>query len=190
LLLRGPRQEDGPGPVAARAVSFAESPALRDVACVADADRSERRGRRGRGGGEPGDPQPDHPWQLAGSPARAGVLSEKPDAAVQTVAPTPACGPRGQLRRHQQPGQLQRQRLPGLPPDTNGDVGPNHYVQLVNDLLRVFGKDGTPLTAPFRISQLYVPLGGICATHDNGDGSSSTIPWPIGGSSASSPSPP
>jgi len=45
-------------------------------------------------------------------------------------------------------------------------VGPNHYVQLVNDLLRVFGKDGTPLTAPFRISQLYVPLGGICATHE------------------------
>ena len=28
----------------------------------------------------------------------------------------------------------------GVPPDTNGDVGPNHYVQSVNDSYRVFDK--------------------------------------------------
>ena len=34
-----------------------------------------------------------------------------------------------------------------LPPDTNGDVGPNHYVQAVNLLFQVFDKTtGTPLT--------------------------------------------
>jgi len=29
-----------------------------------------------------------------------------------------------------------------IPPDTNGDVGPNHYVQSVNSLTRVFDKSG------------------------------------------------
>jgi len=55
------------------------------------------------------------------------------------------------------------------PPDTNGDVGPNHYVQIVNVLARVYGKDGTPLTAPFRLSSLFHALGGICSTTDSGD---------------------
>jgi hypothetical protein len=32
-----------------------------------------------------------------------------------------------------------------LPPDTNGDVGPNHYVQSVNEAFRVFDKSGNPL---------------------------------------------
>ena len=56
-----------------------------------------------------------------------------------------------------------------LPPDTNGDVGPNHYVQMVNLLVRVFDKAGTPLTAPFKLSSLFGSLGGICSTNDNGD---------------------
>lgn len=56
-----------------------------------------------------------------------------------------------------------------LPPDTNGDVGPNHYVQTVNLLVRVFDKAGNPLTPPFKMSSLFAPLGGICATTDSGD---------------------
>ena len=35
-----------------------------------------------------------------------------------------------------------------LPPDMIGDVGPDHYVQAVNSLFRVYDKSGTPLTAP------------------------------------------
>jgi hypothetical protein len=55
------------------------------------------------------------------------------------------------------------------PPDTNGDVGPNHYVQQTNLLVRVWNKAGVPLTAPFRLSALFAPLGGQCAAPDNGD---------------------
>jgi uncharacterized repeat protein (TIGR01451 family) len=55
------------------------------------------------------------------------------------------------------------------PPDTNGDVGPNHYVQMDNDLVRIWNKAGTPLTAPFKLSTLYTPLGGQCAQPDRGD---------------------
>ncbi len=55
------------------------------------------------------------------------------------------------------------------PPDTNGDVGPGHYVQTINLLVRVYDKTGAPLTAPFKMSSLFAPLGGICSTNDNGD---------------------
>ncbi len=57
-----------------------------------------------------------------------------------------------------------------LPPDTNGAVGPNHYVQTVNLLFRVFNKaTGAPLTAPLKISSLFGPVGAPCATTDDGD---------------------
>lgn len=55
------------------------------------------------------------------------------------------------------------------PPDTNGDVGPNHYVQMDNLLVRVWNKAGTPLTAPFKLSSLFTSLGGQCAQPDRGD---------------------
>jgi hypothetical protein len=56
-----------------------------------------------------------------------------------------------------------------VPPDTVGDVGPAHYVQQTNMLVRVFNKAGAALTAPFRLSSLFAPLGGLCSTGDNGD---------------------
>src|SRR5207244_10888198 len=32
-----------------------------------------------------------------------------------------------------------------LPPDTDGDVGPSHYVQSVNSSIKIFDKNGNPL---------------------------------------------
>lgn len=55
------------------------------------------------------------------------------------------------------------------PPDTNGDIGPNHYVQMSNLLVRVFNKAGAPVTQPFRLSSLFQDLGGQCAAEDAGD---------------------
>ena len=55
------------------------------------------------------------------------------------------------------------------PSDDNGDVGPNHYVQQINLLVRVYNKAGAPLTAPFKLSSLFAPLGGQCAIQDAGD---------------------
>ncbi len=56
-----------------------------------------------------------------------------------------------------------------LPPDTNGDVGPNHYVQSMNILLRVFDKNGTALSPPFKMSSLFAALGTPCSTRDDGE---------------------
>src|SRR5262245_38333240 len=56
------------------------------------------------------------------------------------------------------------------PPDTNGDVGPNHYVQGVNSGFRVFDKSGNPL-APFTtFNSFFAPLVGTpCQNHNQGD---------------------
>jgi hypothetical protein len=56
------------------------------------------------------------------------------------------------------------------PPDTNGDVGPNHYVQGVNSGFRVFDKSGNPI-APFTtFNSFFAPLGtgNPCGNNQNG----------------------
>jgi hypothetical protein len=104
--------------------------------------------------------------------ARAGASAARPtsDPVVQSVAPAPSM-PATSLS-FDGISNLDNANAFGfrvLPPDTNGDVGPRHYVQTVNLLVRVFSKSGTPLTAPFKMSSLFAPLGGICASNDNGD---------------------
>lgn len=56
-----------------------------------------------------------------------------------------------------------------IPPDTFGDVGFNHYIQVVNSLVRIFDKSGNPLTPPFKLSSLFTPLGTPCSTRNDGD---------------------
>ncbi len=54
------------------------------------------------------------------------------------------------------------------PPDTTGDVGPNHYIQMVNATkVAIFNKAGSPLAAPFDLSTLFTS--GSCSTDDAGD---------------------
>ncbi len=56
------------------------------------------------------------------------------------------------------------------PPDTEGAVGPNDYVQAVNGGgIRVFDKSGNPRGPAFKLSTLFAPLGGVAANTDNGD---------------------
>jgi hypothetical protein len=55
------------------------------------------------------------------------------------------------------------------PPDTNGAVGPNHYVQIVNTDFAVFNKSGTALYGPVPIKTLWGGFGGGCQTNNDGD---------------------
>ncbi len=56
-----------------------------------------------------------------------------------------------------------------FPPDTNGDVGPNYYVQTVNVQYQVWDKSGTSLLGPLNINTIWAGFGGDCQTHNNGD---------------------
>src|SRR5204863_243060 len=49
----------------------------------------------------------------------------------------------------------------GAPPDTNGSVGPNHYVQIVNTDFAVFDKSGAALFGPVPINTLWTSFGGL-----------------------------
>ncbi|MBK9531352.1 MAG: HYR domain-containing protein [Chitinophagaceae bacterium] len=56
------------------------------------------------------------------------------------------------------------------PPDANGDVGPNHYVQTTNLLVGIFNKTTGALVIPkFKMSTLFASLGPPFSTTDNGD---------------------
>jgi hypothetical protein len=56
-----------------------------------------------------------------------------------------------------------------LPPDTNGDVGPNHYVQTVNSAYQVWDKNGTSLQAARQINSIFAGFGGVCEARNDGD---------------------
>ena len=56
------------------------------------------------------------------------------------------------------------------PPDDNGDVGPNHYVQTTNLLVGIYNKSTGALVVPkFKMSTLFASLGAPFSTTDNGD---------------------
>jgi len=60
-----------------------------------------------------------------------------------------------------------------LPPDTDGDVGPNHYVQSVNSSIKIFDKNGNPLNGPngTTYNSLFLTLVGTpCSGFNDGDG--------------------
>jgi hypothetical protein len=58
----------------------------------------------------------------------------------------------------------------GDPPDPEGDVGPAHYVQIVNSSFAVFNKQGTVIYGPAPTRTIFSGFGAPCETHDDGDG--------------------
>ena len=46
----------------------------------------------------------------------------------------------------------------GLPPDTDGDVSPNYYFQVVNTRYKIFNKTGTGVYGPFNNSAIFTGL--------------------------------
>ena len=56
-----------------------------------------------------------------------------------------------------------------VPPDTNGDVGPDHYVQFINLILSVYDKSGNRTFGPVPGNAIWEGFGGICETNNDGD---------------------
>jgi hypothetical protein len=55
------------------------------------------------------------------------------------------------------------------PPDTDGDVGPNHYVQITNLVTTIFDKSGNVVLGPFPNNVFWSGLGGLCQNTNRGD---------------------
>lgn len=55
------------------------------------------------------------------------------------------------------------------PPDPVGDIGPNHYVQMVNTRFQIFTRAGVSVFGPANINTLFAGFGGPCQTENAGD---------------------
>ena len=55
------------------------------------------------------------------------------------------------------------------PPDTDGEVGPNHFVQMINLLTTVYDKQGNILQGPFPSNSIWSGIGGNCEPYNQGD---------------------
>ncbi len=56
-----------------------------------------------------------------------------------------------------------------MPPDTNGAVGPGHYIQIVNLGFQIWDKNGNSVYGPANTNTLWSGFGGQCETNNNGD---------------------
>jgi len=100
----------------------------------------------------------------------SGERAESVDPAVQSILPaakTPS--PTVTFEGISNADNIAINSFSVVPPDTVGDVGPDHYVQAVNNLFKVFDKSGTSLSGPLPISALFAGFGGPCETTDDGD---------------------
>ena len=56
-----------------------------------------------------------------------------------------------------------------VPPDTEGDVGPDHYFQYINDIAAIYDKSGNVVLGPFAGNAFWDGLGGPCEVQNDGD---------------------
>ena len=170
---------DGNAPIVSQAVGFAVSQAVRDLPEVVDPkfeldpDRAAKAAAK-RAKQEEKIKNPFNAKTIKNAVPGAGAAASNyafrdealPDApAAPSVVPTPGVSFDGLSSQDNQT----TFGTTFAPPDTVGDVGPNHYVQMTNTLVRIFNKNGTPASAPFLLSSLTNVLGGPCVNTDDGD---------------------
>lgn len=56
-----------------------------------------------------------------------------------------------------------------VPPDTQGDVGPNHYIQMTNLVFAIYDKAGGLVYGPAPNNILWSGFGGVCESNNDGD---------------------
>jgi hypothetical protein len=129
------------------------SPRLSEMAAAAQAAPPPLR---------PADPLPPRRFGPGDAAARRATA---PDGALQLEA-APAAS--AFVRAADFEGVDNRNGL--IPPDTNGDVGPHHYLQIVNVSFAVFDKaTGTAVLGPANNNTLWAGFGGPCETTNDGD---------------------
>jgi subtilisin-like proprotein convertase family protein len=154
------RAQESLTPISSRAVSFGVSPAVRNL--PAPQQRTDKNADQNL---------KMVPNKIIREPIATTTAREKVtrDAALQASAPAPSIP--GTIVNFE--GQSIHDTIAigqgFLPPDTVGDVGPNHYVQAVNVAFRVYDKAGAPLTPVRSIGDLFGTIPGPCAGDESGD---------------------
>ena len=110
-------------------------------------------------------------------PAAPTLRKKSPNDRLQQIidnGPGPTVTPEAPLPGLDMPGVLsQWEGINNLssvyPPDTVGDVGPNHYVQMVNLSLQMFTKNGASVLGPVDAKAVWAGSGTDCAVTNSGD---------------------
>ena len=116
----------------------------------------------------------DQPPEEVNPPRHEGVVDQDGNRFGTTTPKVddPLAGRRGPGTRTPSPDQSFEGigNIQGvLPPDTEGAVGPNHYVQVVNDSFAIYDKSGNLLAGPVATNSLWSGFGGPCETDNSGD---------------------
>jgi len=99
----------------------------------------------------------------------AGASPAAPDAVLQT---TPGAGVTAEGSGFPGAANNDNGLLLGFlvaPPDTNGAVGKDRYVQMINLLTTVFDKNGNIIQGPFPSNAYWSGMGGNCGPNNQGD---------------------
>jgi subtilisin-like proprotein convertase family protein len=174
-----PARQQGAEPVVGRAVKFAESAAVRDFAPMPD---GLSKSKTLTGNFQPQEKEFGEGGPFEINEGNREILRHEDENALRT--PDQALSSKGSHANAPSPNppnppslSFEGQSIADtiaigqgfLPPDTNGDVGPNHYVQTVNVSFRIWDKAGNPLTPVASLNTLFGPLGGACGSSEDGD---------------------
>jgi hypothetical protein len=151
-----PEPSGQPGPLVGQAVQMDVSPPLRDIPMIPYEPVTGLReigvpGENESTGSIAVRPQVEDPvWQ--------SFFSGSAPEAVPVTAPDPS-------RNFEGIGNIN-----GVyPPDPNGDIGKNHYVQMVNLSFQIWDKTGKSLYGPALTRTLWSGFGGLCESTNDGD---------------------
>jgi hypothetical protein len=143
-------------PVFSEAVAYDVSKPLRELAKTAKASARQKDVRM--------------------SPERGPTVKDdgfSGDAAVQATSPAAAATIGGTIANFEGLSQQDNANvLAGRrvnPPDPDGDVGPNHYVEMINLVFAVYSKTGTRLLGPVALGDLWAGFPIEDCTDESGD---------------------
>jgi hypothetical protein len=148
--------QQGAAPKFSKAAAFDVSPSMREVA---------RRAMAGNGAGNLDRPERGPAAAGGGFAGDAAVQSSVGQRAAALDIPSPSVSFEGI------PATANIPILGGIPipPDPVGDVGPNHYVQMVNTAWAVFSKTGTRLLGPLSLASIWAGFAVPDCADNSGD---------------------
>lgn len=103
-------------------------------------------------------------------PKAHGVKPYSADGALQLFSPAPAIpAPLLTFEGLSNANNLALYGFRVAPPDPDGDVGPNHYVEMINLVFAVYDKQGNRLTGPTKLGDLWAGFAINDCTDPSGD---------------------
>jgi len=104
-----------------------------------------------------------------GKPMAAISDSNEPDAILQSTETSAATAVSSGFFGASNNDNGQQLGFLIAPPDTDGTVGPNHFVQMINLLTTIFDKSGNIVSGPFPSNAFWSGVGGNCEPYNQGD---------------------